>query len=222
MISLNEMSKLWTDMGIFGCRRVDRRREWLKKHREIDRVSVKKERECFDWMKRHEKKLRDSVENLIVDLKLDPWQPSSGPLIATIEALVTKNEELITLKNERFAKWDELMIEYRSFSRQNGSEASYILPSSTVPSEKDIENLEKKLTELRPNFSTKDHGSAKAESGKDAITLPNKTDKEDDNFQECQKVKELEEDLRICLDRLRRKEAELAAAKKIIALSRLL
>lgn len=221
MNSLNEVSKMWSDMGIFGSRRAERRSEWLKRHREIDRSLVKREKECLGWMLRHEKQLKDSVNSLLVDLKLELWHPPPGPLISSIGCLVNKNEELIALKNERLAKWNDLMMEFRSFEKQKSFELSYISPSSTIPTEKDIECLEQKLKELRPISSPKRNYQLREKSDKETSQLVEENKSDENNSQENPRIKELENDLIICLERLRRKEAELEAAKKIIALSRL-
>lgn len=149
-----QISNIWTEIGLFGPHRANRRNEWLNSFRELNQHYLGAESECARLMKKEEKEYLTQINSLSQELKLEPWTPPSGQtLIFTVNKLIDRFEELQAIKQERLEKWSQMDKEHALCAGLLGANTRSVTPSSDVPTEMDIQTLQTKVLELRATLA---------------------------------------------------------------------
>ncbi|XP_074603070.1 protein regulator of cytokinesis 1-like [Brevipalpus obovatus] len=146
----SKMFKMWSEMGLCGTLRTEKRSKWSEAFRRFYQDTFEIDNTRYETMKSGEKEIRQMINKMIEQLNMDSWEPPGEMnLISRINKLEDKREELAAIKQERLDKWDQLDKVHCQLARNLGLDDSPVTPSSIIPSEADIQTIQSKVLELK-------------------------------------------------------------------------
>ena len=146
---MEEIIKIWVQMGIGSTRRYQRVEEIHDLIKKAMDNSLKTEQNSLDELIEYRTAKLEEINQLLTDLSMDAFNlPEDFSLLQAARALHQKFNSLKLLKDERMSKLDELKTKCLKLCSQLGIEMKPLNFRTNIPSELEIMHLQGYMTDL--------------------------------------------------------------------------